>query len=143
MICQVGEKEYPVLIDIWVSAVRATHHFLSEEDYQFYRKHIPIYFNHVSLYAYKNGTGEIKGFIGVADGNIEMLFVENETRGSGIGKILLDYAVNDLDTRHVDVNEQNKQALAFYYKQGFVEIARSEYDGEGLNYPILHLMKRK
>ncbi len=143
MICRVGEKEYPVLIDIWVSAVRATHHFLSQEDYQFYREHVPIYFNHVSLYAYKSDGGEIKGFIGVADGNIEMLFVDNESRGSGIGKILLNYAVNDLDTRHVDVNEQNKQALDFYRRQGFEEIARSEYDGEGLNYPILHLMKRK
>lgn len=143
MICRVGEKEYPILIDIWVSAVQATHHFLSEEDYKFYKKHVPIYFNHVSLFAYKNDAGDIKGFIGVADGNIEMLFVDNESRGSGIGKILLNYAVNDLDSRHVDVNEQNKQALEFYRKQGFVEIARSEYDGEGLNYPILHLMKRK
>lgn len=142
MICRVGEKEYPILIDIWVSAVRATHHFLSQEDYQFYREHVPIYFNHVSLYAYKTDADEIKGFIGVADGNIEMLFVDNESRGSGIGKILLNYAVNDLDTRHVDVNEQNKQALDFYRRQGFEEIARSEYDGEGLNYPILHLMKR-
>lgn len=143
MICRVGKEEYPKLIEVWVSAVKATHDFLKEEDFEFYREHVPIYFNHVDLYAYKDKKGEIKGFLGVSDGNIEMLFVDNESRGSGIGKILLDYAINELDTRHVDVNEQNKQALDFYFHLGFEEIARSEYDGEGLNYPILHLMKRK
>lgn len=70
-----------------------------------------------------------------------MLFVDNESRGSGIGKILLDYAVNKLNARNVDVNEQNKQALDFYYHFGFKEVSRDEYDGEGKGYPILHLVK--
>ena len=53
----------------------------------------------------------------------------------------MDYAVNTLNARKVDVNEQNTQALDFYYHLGFKEVDRDEYDGEGKGYPILHLEK--
>lgn len=141
MIVSAVKKDYPVLIDIWESAVKATHHFLSDEDFEFYKSHIPIYFQHVTLFAYKDDKGVIKGFLGVEDDSIEMLFVDNESRGTGIGRVLLDYAVNTLNTRRVDVNEHNTQALEFYYHFGFREVDRSEYDGEGKEYPILHLEK--
>jgi len=142
MICPAKKEDYPALIGIWESAVKATHHFLSDEDFAFYKSHIPIYFQHVSLYVYKNEKGIIKAFLGVTDDSIEMLFVDNESRGTGMGKILLDYAVNTLNARRVDVNEQNTRALKFYYHLGFVEVDRSEYDGEGKGYPILHLEKQ-
>lgn len=141
MISLASKKDYPVLIDIWESAVKATHDFLSNEDFEFYKSHIPIYFEHVSLYVYRNNKGIIKAFLGISDNSIEMLFVDNESRGTGIGKVLLDYAVNTLNARKVDVNEQNTQALKFYYHFGFKEVSRDEYDGEGKGYPILHLEK--
>lgn len=144
MIYEVGKEDYDKLLDVWVSAVEATHHFLSKEDYEFYKTHVPVYFNHLDLYAYKNEDGKIVAYIGISEDNmIDMLFVHNSVRGKGIGKILLDYAINKLDARRVDVNEQNKQALDFYYHQGFVEVGRDEYDGEGKAYPILHLEKKK
>lgn len=139
-IYRVEEDEYTALLNIWISAVTATHHFLSREDYEFYKTHIPVYFNHLALYAYKNDEGNIEGFLGISEDNlIDMLFVHNDYRRKGIGKILMDYAVKSFDARKVYVNEQNKQALDFYYHLGFVETGRSEYDGEGKNYPILHL----
>jgi len=141
MIYPAKKEDYPALIEIWESAVKATHHFLSDEDFEFYKSHIPIYFQHVSLYVYRDNGGKITAFLGVSDDSIEMLFVDNKERGTGIGKVLLDYAVNTLNARRVDVNEQNTQALNFYYHLGFVEVDRSEYDGEGKEYPILHLEK--
>ena len=39
----------------------------------------------------------------------------------------------------LDVNEQNLQALGFYLKQGFEVIGRSEVDGMGQPYPLLHM----
>ncbi|WP_029906589.1 GNAT family N-acetyltransferase [Prevotella sp. 10(H)] len=141
MISPADKKDYPALIAIWESAVKATHDFLSDEDFEFYKRHIPIYFQHVDLFKYTDDKGVIKAFLGVDDDSIEMLFVDNESRGTGIGKILLDYAVNKLHAIHVDVNEQNTQALNFYYHFGFKEVGRDEYDGEGKGYPILHLEK--
>ena len=41
--------------------------------------------------------------------------------------------------RDLDVNEQNPQAYCFYQKQGFKKYSRSELDGQGNPFPVLHL----
>lgn len=129
---------YPHLMDLWERSVRATHDFLEEEDLLFYKSRLPIYFDNVSLYGCIQ-DGIIKGFLGVSDDNVEMLFVDSMYFNSGIGSLLLKYAVDELNIRKVDVNEQNRQALSFYKKHGFIEYGRSELDGEGKTYPILYL----
>ena len=45
----------------------------------------------------------------------------------------------DYETDKVDVNEQNEQAIGFYQHYGFKTISRSELDGTGKPYPILHM----
>ncbi len=141
MIDPATKDDYPQLIDVWESAVKSTHDFLKPEDFEFYKSQMPFYFGHVNLYAYRNQDGETKGFLGVADSKIEMLFVDNTSRGIGIGKKLLTFAVNELKANQVDVNEQNQQAVSFYQHFGFKIIGRSDLDGEGRNYPLLHLEK--
>ena len=39
----------------------------------------------------------------------------------------------------VVVNEQNNQAVGFYKHIGFNTYKRSDLDGEGKEYPILHM----
>ena len=57
----------------------------------------------------------------------------------GVGKKLLRHAINNLQARKVDVNEQNEQALQFYKHFGFEVLSRSEVDGHGKPFPILHM----
>lgn len=54
------------------------------------------------------------GFMGVYETTLEMLFVDNQYQGKGIGKELLTYAIQRLGINKVDVNEQNIQAVGFY-----------------------------
>ena len=86
-----------------------------------------------------DGTRQIAGFCGVHDGNIEMLFIAPEARGSGVGRLLVAYAINRQGARRVDVNEQNAQALGFYQHLGFGVTGRSPLDGQGKPYPLLHM----
>ncbi|MDM1370330.1 GNAT family N-acetyltransferase [Myroides marinus] len=139
MIRKVKSSEYPKLVDIWESAVINTHDFLAREDFEYFKKTIPNYFEFVELYVYINSDEQMTGFIGGADENLEMLFIHNDFRGKGIGKLLLNYAKDRLHVNKVDVNEQNDQAVGFYLHQGFAQIGRSETDGQGKPYPILHL----
>ncbi|AJH14401.1 acetyltransferase [Myroides profundi] len=139
MIRKVKSQEYPVLVEIWESAVIHTHDFLAREDFEYFKKTIPSYFEFVELYVHLNQEGRMTGFIGVADGNLEMLFIHNDFRGQGIGKLLLNYAKDRLHITKVDVNEQNHQAVGFYLHMGFKSVSRSETDGQGKPYPILHL----
>nr|WP_313582182.1 GNAT family N-acetyltransferase [Lacrimispora sp.] len=79
------------------------------------------------------------GFLGAADDKVEMLFIHVKARGKGIGKKLICYAVDNLDVKYVDVNEQNDQGIGFYKHMGFHVINRSELDEQGRPFPILHL----
>lgn len=138
MIRKIKETDYPRLIEIWESAVLNTHDFLKEEDFLYYKKQLPVYFQYVTLVGFEQ-EGILAGFMGIAEENLEMLFVDNEYRGTGIGKKLIAHATANLHVTKVDVNEQNTQAVGFYKYMGFNIARRSELDGEGKEYPILHM----
>ncbi|WP_311568138.1 acetyltransferase [Photobacterium arenosum] len=136
----VEKADHLSLIDIWEASVRATHDFLLEEDLQELKPLIlDQYFDAVDLRCARNGKGEILGFCGVHDGNIEMLFISPDVRGKGIGALLVAHAIKVQGASKVDVNEQNKQALGFYLHMGFSITGRSSVDGQGKPYPLLHL----
>lgn len=140
----IRKNEYPAVVELWEASVRATHHFLKEEDILYFK---PLILNHyldaVQLSCIRDNTGVILGFQGVAEENLEMLFIHPDQRGKGIGKALLEHAVKKLGITKVDVNEQNDQALGFYQHYGFEVISRSELDSSGKPYPILHMELKK
>lgn len=138
MIRKVEPTDYPRLMEIWESAVLHTHDFLKKEDFLYYKEHVPSYFPYVTLLGFEQ-EGCLVGFIGIAEGNIEMLFIDNDYRGKGIGKQLISHVMNDLHVTKVDVNEQNAQAVGFYKHMGFHVVTKSELDNEGKAYPILHM----
>ena len=130
--------DYPRLMEIWESAVLSTHDFLKEEDFLYYKERLPVYFQYVNLFGFEQ-EGILIGFMGIAEGNLEMLFIDNKYRGAGIGKKLITYAIDNLQVTKVDVNEQNVQAVGFYEYMGFNIYKRSNLDGEGKEYLILHM----
>ena len=138
MIRKIKVTDYPRLMEIWESAVLSTHDFLKEEDFLYYKERLPVYFQYVNLFGFEL-EGILLGFMGIAEGNLEMLFIDNKYRGAGIGKKLITYAIDNLQVTKVDVNEQNVQAVDFYEYMGFNIYKRSNLDGEGKEYPILHM----
>ncbi|MES1950620.1 N-acetyltransferase GCN5 [Salinisphaera sp. S4-8] len=135
-----ASAEHQQLIEIWEASVRATHDFLAERDLVELKPLIlNEYFKAVSLSVAKREDGEILGFCGVSDANIEMLFVAPQARGQGVGALLAQHAISTQGGAKVDVNEQNAQALGFYKHLGFRVIGRSPLDGQGKPYPLLHM----
>lgn len=133
------QNDYDAIMQVWESAVKATHDFLAEEDFLYFKERIPVdYLPAVELYVLVEE--EIKGFAGVSGDMLEMLFIHAGSRGKGYGNALLQYALGHLQITKVDVNEQNQQAVGFYEKMGFTQIGRSEKDAMGKDYPILHFI---
>lgn len=138
----VEKADHIKLIEIWEASVRATHDFLAEADLQELKPLIlQQYFDAVDLRCAKNIHGEIQGFCGVHEENIEMLFISPDARGKGIGAVLLAHAIEEQGAAKVDVNEQNEQALGFYQHMGFKVVGRSPVDGQGKLYPLLHMAR--
>lgn len=132
-------KDYPRIMKIWESSVKATHDFLKEEDFNYFKEVIPKnYLPHLDVYLIVEND-EAKGFASVAEGNLEMLFIHNDARGKGYGKKLYQFMKDKTGLTKVDVNEQNSQAIGFYEKLGFRPIGRSEKDGSGKDYPLIHM----
>lgn len=140
LISMVKREDYQELLEVWEASVRATHFFLQESDILYFKPLIlNTYFDAVSLKCIKGNEGEILGFLGVAEHNLEMLFVHPDYMGRGVGKALLNFAIFKMEVQKVDVNEQNTQAIGFYENFGFRTVSRSKLDGTGKPYPILHM----
>ncbi|CEQ06488.1 GNAT family acetyltransferase [[Clostridium] sordellii] len=136
----INNKDMEEILDTWESSVRATHDFLSEEDIISIKPQVIEGAKYVSkLLCVRDENGIIKAFMGIHDFKIEMLFVSNESRGNGIGKRLVEYAIEVLNVNYVDVNEQNPQAVGFYKHMGFEIFKKSNFDEQGNPFPILHM----
>jgi putative acetyltransferase len=132
--------EYAEATRIWESSVRATHDFVTEADLEVFRPLVAASFGQLEhLAGLRDDDGRLLGFAGATAGKLEMLFLAPEARGQGGGTLLLDHARRVFGVTAVDVNEQNPQAVGFYLHHGFTVAGRSERDGTGKPYPLLHL----
>lgn len=132
------EENYSKALAIWERSVVATHDFLKEKDRIQLKKEIPTYFPYVEAYLWFDGN-DIIGFSGTHDSNLEMLFLDPKYFKQGYGTAILQSLIRDHNVRYVDVNKGNPNALAFYRKNGFKKYDESAKDGQGRDYPIVHL----
>ena len=82
------------------------------------------------------------GFMGIDNQHLEMLFISNEERKKGLGKMLLKYGIENFGINDLAVNKQNPLAKEFYEHMGFIVYKQTETDEQGNPYPLLY-MKRK
>lgn len=138
------EHDYDEITTVWEASVRKTHTFLTEDDVTFFKPKVRYdALPEANLLCIKNMEGNIVAFMGTKDKNLDMLFIHPNQRGKGLGKFLVNYAIDKLKVETVDVNEQNEQATGFYFHVGFEVFSRDETDGMGKPFPILHLRLNK
>jgi putative acetyltransferase len=124
---------------IWESAVRATRHFLSEDDIAFFAPIVRKQYLPSSSFTVAEVEGRIVAFMGMTGAKIDALFVDPVIHGKGVGRRLVEHARHGRDVLEVDVNEANAGARAFYARMGFLETGRSPVDGMGKPFPIVRL----
>lgn len=138
---KVQQKEYPILLQIWESSVKATHSFVKSEDIETFKQLIVEHkmFESVDLIVARDVNLMPIGFMGVKDDSLEMLYVHPEMLNKGVGKVLILHAITKLGVRTVEVNTQNHRAIRFYESFGFRTYAQSATDTSGMHYPINHM----
>lgn len=127
------------LINVWERSVRATHAFLSEGEIAEIKPFVPQALAGVETLVVAEKDGEPVGFMGVQDGRLEMLFLDPDARGQGLGRRLLTHGIERLGVTELTVNEQNPQAVGFYEHMGFKTYRRTDLDEEGRPYPLLYM----
>ena len=140
----ITDDDLSQILRVWEASVRATHHFLTEEDIisliPLVRSGVPQVEHIICV---EDEQQEIQAFMGIHADKIEMLFVDPKLRGKGIGKRLIAYALEGMNVNYVDVNEQNEQAVGFYAHVGFEVYDRSELDDQGNPFPILKMKRAR
>ena len=134
------KTQLPIIWDM-----QKSEHYITWSERQF----VESYDN---IYVLLGGNNEIVGFIVILktppDAEIHNLFICNELRGRGVGKILLKQAIQmmsaEVENLYLEVSEDNYIAIALYKSLGFEEIGeRKNYYRKGStssNAIIMHLL---
>ncbi|MGR7949046.1 acetyltransferase [Alcaligenes sp. RM2] len=126
-------------VEIWRKAVDATHDFLSVQDRQEIDAMVCGFLPQASLWLAVDETDYPLAFMLLEQGHMQALFVDPDSRGTGVGKALVLHGLSLHPSMTTDVNEQNEQAVGFYEKMGFKRIGRLPVDDQGKPYPLIHL----
>ncbi len=129
-------------IEIWRSAVDATHDFLAPDDRLDIDEMVCGFLPQAPLWLAVDENDYPLAFMLIDEGHMEALFVDAAHRGSGVGAALVQHGLALHPEMTTDVNAQNDQAVRFYERMGFKEIGRSPTDGQGRPYPLIHLKYR-
>lgn len=131
------------LVEVWQRSVQATHLFLSAPEIPAIRTYVPqaLCGGKKHLIVAQDESGTPVGFMGVQENRLEMLFLDPEARGQGLGARLLCLGMEQYGVSGLTVNEQNPAAAGFYRHMGFVVYRRSELDEQGGPYPILYMRR--
>lgn len=128
------------LTELWEASVRATHHFLSEDDICEIRNFVPMAINNVChLVIAIDAHHKPIAFMGIENGMLEMLFVSPSHIGVGVGRSIVQYGIDNFDIKEVTVNEQNPTAVGFYEHIGFKPYKRTDSDEQGRPFPLIYM----
>ncbi|HEX5237174.1 MAG TPA: acetyltransferase [Sphingomicrobium sp.] len=132
--------DLPRALEIWRSAVDATHGFLSPADRTEIEDLVGERFlPNADLWIAVDDADQPMGFLAMEGSKIEALFVDSAAHGCGYGSLLLDHALLLEPHLSVDANEQASNALAFYLARGFRIVGRSPTDDHGRPYALVRL----
>ena len=129
------------LTALWRCSVVQTHTFLTNNDIDEIEKYVPQALKDVEHLIVVKNENEYLGFMGIENQRLEMLFLNPQHIGKGVGRKLVEYGIKEHKIKEVTVNEQNPNAVGFYEHIGFNSYKRTDFDEQGHPFPLLY-MKR-
>jgi len=110
------------------------------EDRAYFEQHV---FATSALWAACRDT-EWLGFLGLAPGWVEKLYVAGAHQGRGIGGLLLDFAKSGSNELHLWTYARNRHARGFYEANGFSMVEETDgSDNEDREPDVLYRWRRR
>lgn len=129
------------LLDIWRAASERGHPFFSREQLDEQQQLVgDVYLPQAETWVALSDAKPV-GFIGLLDDFVGGLFVAPESHGTGVGRRLIEHALERRGTLELDVYALNAGALSFYRRLGFVEISRRPRDDNDLPLEVVQLRR--
>ena len=129
------------LLDIWRAASEIGHPFFSREQLDEQQQLVgDVYLPQAETWVALSDAKPV-GFIGLLDDFVGGLFVAPESHGTGVGRRLVEHALERHGALELDVYALNAGALSFYRRLGFVEISRRPRDDNDLPLEVVQLRR--
>lgn len=129
------------LSGIWLEASLKAHPFMGEstlleQRQQIEEEYLPKAETWVACH-----SGEAIGFISMLGSFVGGIFIAPTHQGRGIGRTLIEHALELKGELTLEVYTENEQAVRFYASLGFKELSRRDVDDAGYPYQnaALHL----
>lgn len=121
------EADLDTVVDLWLKSSIKAHSFIEASFWEgqvnaMREVYIPSADTWVADY-----EGMLVGFVSLNEEMLAALFVHPFFQGNGIGKQLLQFAMEQSDSLVLSVYKENKRAMDFYRKQGF-EVVQEQVD---------------
>lgn len=128
------------LVNLWENSVKASHLFLSNKEIEEIKKYVPQALREIEhLIVETDKTENPIAFMGFYKNKLEMLFISPAHMKTGLGRKLIEEAIENYSVNELVVNEQNPKAKGFYEHLGFKVYKRNPIDEQGNQYPILFM----
>lgn len=128
------------LVNLWENSVKASHLFLSNKEIKKIKKYVPQALREIEhLIVETDKTENPIAFMGIYKNKLEMLFISLVHMKTGLGRKLIEEAIENYSVNELVVNEQNPKAKGFYEHLGFKVYKRNPIDEQGNQYPILFM----
>ena len=84
--------------------------------------------------------GLIKGFVQLKEREICKIYVDTFFQSKGIGKELIEYAINEYGANNLWALEKNERAISFYIKHWFNLTGEKKFEEDTIEY-LVHLTR--
>ena len=115
---------------IWLKGNTDAHFFIPEEYWESNFEMVREQLVQAEVYVFESKRS-IQGFIGIVDGYIAGIFVDDRHRSCGIGRQLLEYAKQTHAALSLGVYEKNKRAVSFYLREGLSILSEQTDENTG------------
>ncbi|MGL5316233.1 MAG: N-acetyltransferase [Peptostreptococcaceae bacterium] len=138
MIRNIENKDIDKIMEIWLESTIKAHDFISKEYWENnYNTVKDVYIPMAKTFVYEDKEG-IKGFISIINNEfIGALFVATDYQGSGIGRELINHAIEKYKKLNLAVYKDNKKSVEFYTNRGFKIVTEQVNEDSGFNEYIM------
>jgi putative acetyltransferase len=127
------------VVAVWAAASAVAHPFLSAEFLAVERHDIAtVYLPNAETWVWEP-EGQVVGFVSLLGNEVGALFVDQKFHRGGIGRALMDHALELREELEVEVFTENVIGRAFYAKYGFQLMQKKVHDQTGLELMRLRL----
>lgn len=123
MIRSIENKDINKVMDIWLRSTIKAHDFIPKEYWDnSYNTVKDVYIPMADTFIYEDEES-IKGFISIINNEfIGALFVDTDSQGGGIGKKLINFAIDKYKNLSLAVYKDNVKSVVFYKRMGFTVV---------------------